>query len=143
MPPRLQQKACRDLRADAGHLLEGLAIPRGHRLRKRIGRMHRQHGEREPGPHALYRLQRLERVALVLRTKTEQRQGVLTHNKVGVHPHGGAVTEVGERGGRRQHLHADAAGLDHRRRRADGQHRAMQRGDHASSFERMYEYATG
>jgi hypothetical protein len=87
-----------------------------------FGFEHGQRRERQPRADARHGLQQAEQLARLFVGEAEQRQRVLAHDQRGVQPHLFAAAQ--RRECRRGGLHGvtDAADLDHRVVKADGQH---------------------
>jgi hypothetical protein len=81
------------IRCDAGDHRERLDVLGRDRPAERVGRVHRQHRQRQPGADAAGRLEQLEDVPLVVGGEAEQGERVLPHDQRGRDPAGGAEPE--------------------------------------------------
>src|SRR5207237_578571 len=89
---QLEHDPLRPLLADAGDHGQRAEILGRDGAAQRVGRVHGQHGQGQPGPHAAGRLQQLEDVPLVVGGEAVQGERVLPDHQGGGDGRGGSLT---------------------------------------------------
>src|SRR5690554_3849295 len=100
--------------------------------------MDSQHRKRQARTYTLHGLQRLERIALGLRTKAKQCERVFAHHKLRKELGLDTGAQLCQRGRSGLHEHPNPAHVNHSGRSAYRHHRARQLSDHLLSPYRTY-----